>query len=38
MVNTSREIRVERRIEIVNEFMRKLRRSGYGEGERKEIL
>ena len=36
--NTGRNVRIERRIEILNEFIRKLERSGSGESDRLEIL
>ena len=36
--NTSREVKVETRIEVRNEFMTKLRLSGYNEKQRLEIM
>ena len=38
LMNTGRKVDIEIRIEILNTFMKKLRRSGYCEKERKEIL
>ena len=38
MANTGRNVKMERRIEILDRYMCKLRRSGYGESTRKEIL
>ena len=36
--NTGRNVRTERRIEIINEFAKKLELSGYGEKDRLEII